>query len=110
MTMSLPGQSPQRQRTARIAGVWFVITFVASMQLGALLEIVTAIAGIAVAVVLFGIVKWRSEAAGLLKDIVLVGTVLIGAGWRLLDGLRTQTELTLIEAEAHLSTSVGANG
>jgi hypothetical protein len=41
---------------------------------------------------------------------VLVETVLIGAGWRLLDGLRTQTELTLIEAEAHLSTSVGANG
>jgi uncharacterized membrane protein (UPF0182 family) len=31
MTISLPGQSPQQRRTARIAGVWFVITFVASI-------------------------------------------------------------------------------
>jgi hypothetical protein len=31
MTISLPAQSPQRRRTARIAGVWFVIIFVASI-------------------------------------------------------------------------------
>ena len=85
MTISLPGQSPQQRRTARVAGVWFVITFVASIpalllydpvlndtgyilgagadtrvQLGAFLEIVTAIAGIATAVVLFPIVKRQS--------------------------------------------------
>ena len=89
-TISLPWQSPQQRRTARIAGVWFVITFVASIpalllydpvlndtayilgagadtqvQFGAFLEIVTAIAGIATAVVLFPIVKRQSEAIAL---------------------------------------------
>jgi hypothetical protein len=31
MTISLPAQSPQQRRTARIEGVWFVVTFVASI-------------------------------------------------------------------------------
>ena len=90
MTITLPAQSPQQRRTARIAGWWFVITFVASIpalllydpvlndtgyilgagadtrvQLGAFLEVVTAIAGIATAVVLFPIVKRQSEASPL---------------------------------------------
>lgn len=44
--------------------------------------------------------------AGLLKEIVLiVGTVLIGAGRPLLEGLDAQTELELIEAEPYLPTT-----
>jgi hypothetical protein len=104
MTISLPGQSPQQRRTARIAGVWFVITFVASIpalllydpvlndtgyilgggadtqvQLGAFLEIVTAIAGIATAVVLFPIVKRQSEAIalGYVADRILESTIIV---------------------------------
>jgi hypothetical protein len=104
MTISLPGQSPQQRRTARIAGVWFVITFVASIpalllydpvlndtgyilgagadtrvQFGAFLEIVTAIAGIATAVVLFPIVKRQSEAIalGYVATRVLESTIIV---------------------------------
>jgi hypothetical protein len=104
MTISLPGQSPQQRRTARVAGVWFVITFVASIpalllydpvlndtgyilgagadtrvQLGAFLEIVTAIAGIATAVVLFPIVKRQSEAIalGYVATRVLESTIIV---------------------------------
>jgi hypothetical protein len=100
----LPGQSPQQRRTARVAGVWFVITFVASIpalllydpvlndtgcilgagadtrvQLGAFLEIVTAIAGIATAVVLFPIVKRQSEAIalGYVATRVLESTIIV---------------------------------
>jgi hypothetical protein len=104
MTISLPGQSPQHRRTARIAGVWFVITFIASIpalllydpvlndtgyilgagadtrvQFGAFLEIVTAIAGIATAVVLFPIVKRQSEsiALGYVATRVLESTIIV---------------------------------
>jgi hypothetical protein len=104
MTSSFPGQSPQQRRTARIAGVWFVITFVASIpalllydpvlndtgyilgagadtqvQVGALLEIITAIAGIATAVVLFPIVKRQSEAIalGYVATRVLESTIIV---------------------------------
>jgi len=100
----LPGQSPQHRRTARIAGVWFVITFIASIpalllydpvlndtgyildagadtrvQFGAFLEIVTAIAGIATAVVLFPIVKRQSEsiALGYVATRVLESTIIV---------------------------------
>ncbi len=78
------------QRTARIAGLWFIATFVfsipalllygpvlndadyvlgggldARISLGALLEILTAIANIATAVVLFPVVKRVSESLAL---------------------------------------------
>jgi hypothetical protein len=73
------------RRTARIAGIWFVVTFVSiaalplydsilnetdfivgasgdtSVQLGAVAEILTAIAGIATAVTLFPILRRQSE-------------------------------------------------
>ena len=114
MTISAPAQSrgaargratePPHRRTARIAGVWFVITFVASIpavllydpvlndagyilgagadtrvQLGAFLEIVTAIANIATAVVLFPIVKRQSEsiALGYVASRVLESTLIV---------------------------------
>jgi hypothetical protein len=82
--------SSNAQRTARIAGVWFVITFLASIpavllyaplldhvdyvlgagahtriELGAFLEIVLLIANIATAVVLFPILKRQSESIAL---------------------------------------------
>ncbi|MBG6089629.1 DUF4386 domain-containing protein [Actinomadura viridis] len=78
------------QRTARIAGVWFILTFVLSIpavllydpvlndpnyilgagadtqvRLGALLEILTAVANVATAVVLFPILKRQSESIAL---------------------------------------------
>lgn len=78
------------QRTARIAGIWFILTFVFSIpaallygpvlddagyvlggggttrvQLGAFLEILTAIANIATAVVLFPILRRVSEGIAL---------------------------------------------
>lgn len=104
MAISLPAQSPQQRSTARIAGVWFVITFVASIpalllydpvlndtgyvlgagadtrvQLGAFLEVVTAIAGIATAVVLFPIVKRQSEAIslGYVATRILESTIIV---------------------------------
>jgi hypothetical protein len=104
MSISSPEQSPQQRRTARIAGWWFLVTFVASIpalllydpvlnntgyilgagddtrvQLGALLEIVTAIAGIATAVVLFPIVKRQSEsiALGYVATRVLESTTIV---------------------------------
>jgi Domain of unknown function (DUF4386) len=104
MTISLPVQSPEQRRTARIAGVWFVITFIASIpalllydpvlndtgyilgagadtrvQFGAFLEIVTAIAGIGTAVVLFPIVKRQSEpiALGYVATRVLESTIIV---------------------------------
>jgi hypothetical protein len=104
MTISSPAQSPRQRRTARIAGVWFVITFVASIpalllydpvlndtgyilgagadtrvQLGAFLEIITAIAGIGTAVVLFPIVKRQSEAIalGYVATRVLESTIIV---------------------------------
>lgn len=82
--MSAP--TPAQQRTARIAGIWFAVTILASipaallydptlndvnvgadtsLRLGAFLEIVTAIANVATAVVLFPIVKRQSEAIAL---------------------------------------------
>jgi len=81
--------SPSR-KTALIAGVWFAITFIASIpalllyepirdhadyilgagadtriEFGALLEIITAVANIATAVVLFPILKRVSESIAL---------------------------------------------
>ncbi|TDC19842.1 DUF4386 domain-containing protein [Actinomadura bangladeshensis] len=78
------------QRTARIAGVWFILTFVfsipavllydpvlndanyilgagadAQVRAGALLEILTAVANIATAVVLFPVLKRQSESIAL---------------------------------------------
>ncbi|MBB4772304.1 DUF4386 domain-containing protein [Actinomadura livida] len=78
------------QRTARIAGVWFILTFVFSIpavllydpvlndadyilgagadtqvRIGALLEILTAVANIATAVVLFPVLKRQSESIAL---------------------------------------------
>jgi Domain of unknown function (DUF4386) len=83
-------QGPSARRTARVAGWWFVVTFVASIpavllydpllndagyilgagadtriQLGALLEVVLVIANIATAVVLFPILKRQSETIAL---------------------------------------------
>ena len=104
MTMSLPEQSPQQRRIALIAGVLFVITFVASIpavllyepvlehadyilgagadtrvQFGAFLEIITAIANIGTAVVLFPIVKRQNEsiALGYVASRVLESTVIV---------------------------------
>jgi hypothetical protein len=80
---------PSYQRTARVAGIWFVVTFISiaalplydsilndsrfivggsgdtSVQLGAVAEILTAIAGIATAVTLFPILRRQSEALAL---------------------------------------------
>lgn len=104
MSISLPEQSPQQRRIALIAGVFFVITFVASIpalvlyqpllkhadyilgagadtrvEFGALLEIITAIANIATAVVLFPIVKRQNEsiALGYVASRVLESTVIV---------------------------------
>ncbi|QKW40633.1 DUF4386 domain-containing protein [Actinomadura sp. NAK00032] len=92
------------QRTARIAGVWFVLTFVFSIpavllydpvlndadyilgggadgrvQLGALLEILTAVANVATAVVLFPVLKRQSEsiALGYVGLRILESTVIV---------------------------------
>jgi len=92
------------RKTARIAGVWFIVTFVASIPavllyepvlkhtdyilgagadkrifLGAFLEIITAIANIATAVVLFPILKRQSEsiALGYVASRVLESTVIV---------------------------------
>jgi hypothetical protein len=80
----------QAQKLARIAGVFFILTFVTSIpalllydpvlndaeyilgagadtriQLGAFLEILLAITGIGTAVVLFPVLRWQSEAIAL---------------------------------------------
>ena len=95
--------SPSR-KTALVAGVWFAITFIASIPalllyepllkhvdyivgggsdkrifLGAFLEIITAIANIATAVVLFPILKRQSEsiALGYVASRVLESTVIV---------------------------------
>ncbi|MGI5207631.1 DUF4386 domain-containing protein [Spirillospora sp. CA-108201] len=92
------------QRTARIAGVWFVLTFVLSIpavflydpvlndanyilgsgadtqvRAGALLEILTAVANIATAVVLFPVLKRQSEsvALGYVGTRILESTVIV---------------------------------
>ncbi len=92
------------RRTALIAGVWFVVTFVASIPalllyepllkhadyivgagadkrifVGALLEIITAIANIATAVVLFPIVRRQSEsiALGYVASRTLESTIIV---------------------------------
>ena len=92
------------QRTARIAGVWFVLTFVFSIpalllydpvlndvnyvlgagadtrvQVGALLEILLAIANIATAVVLFPVLKRQSEsvALGYVASRILESTIIV---------------------------------
>ena len=92
------------QRTARIAGVWFILTFVFSIpalllydpvlndvnyvlgggadtrvQVGALLEVLLAIANIATAVVLFPILKRQSEgiALGYVASRILESTVIV---------------------------------
>ncbi|MFB4309530.1 DUF4386 domain-containing protein [Actinomadura sp. GTD37] len=92
------------QRTARIAGAWFILTFVfsipavllydpvlndanyilgagedAQVRIGALLEILTAIANIATAVVLFPILKRQSEsiALGYFGTRILESTVIV---------------------------------
>jgi uncharacterized protein DUF4386 len=81
-------QAPYR-RTARIAGIWFLITFIsiaalplydsvlndhrfilgssgdASVELGALAEIITAIGGIGTAVTLFPVLRRQSEGLAL---------------------------------------------
>lgn len=92
------------RRTARIAGVWFVLTFVLSIpavflydpvlndanyilgsgadtqvRAGALLEILTAVANIATAVVLFPVLKRQSEsvALGYVGTRILESTVIV---------------------------------
>ena len=84
-----PSTYPSHRRTARIAGIWFVVTFISiaalplydsilndsrfivggggdtSVQLGAVAEILTAIAGIATAVTLFPILRRQSEGLAL---------------------------------------------
>jgi hypothetical protein len=104
MSISLPQQSPQQRRIALIAGVFFVITFVASIpavalyapllkhadyilgagadtrvEFGALLEIILAIANIGTAVVLFPIVKRQNEslALGYVASRILESTVIV---------------------------------
>jgi hypothetical protein len=84
------GQTEAQRRTARIAGIFFAITFIASIPalflyepllkhvdyilgpgadtrvaLGALGEIITAIAGIATAVVLYPVLKRQSQSVSL---------------------------------------------
>jgi hypothetical protein len=95
--------SPTR-RTAFIAGVWFAITFIASIpavllydpvlndadyilgagadtriEFGALLEIITAVANIATAVVLFPILRRVSEsiALGYVATRIVEGTIIV---------------------------------
>ncbi len=90
MTTSLPEQTPQQRRIALIAGVFFAITFIASIPalflyepllkhhdyilgggadtrvaLGASLEVILAIANIATAVVLYPILKRQSQSISL---------------------------------------------
>ncbi|MEV4004743.1 DUF4386 domain-containing protein [Actinomadura sp. NPDC049753] len=92
------------QRSARIAGVWFILTFVLSIpavllydpvlndanyvlgagadtqvRVGALLEILTAVANIATAVVLFPILKRQSESIslGYVGTRILESTVIV---------------------------------
>lgn len=92
------------QRRARIAGVWFILTFVLSIpavllydpvlndadyivgagadtqvRVGALLEILTAVANIATAVVLFPILKRQSESVslGYVGSRILESTVIV---------------------------------
>ena len=101
---ALDRPTESQRRTALIAGLWFVITFVASIpalllygpvlndmgyitgagadtpiRLGALLEVITAIANIATAVVLFPIVKRQSEALaiGYVATRVLESTIIV---------------------------------
>ncbi|MFV2177990.1 DUF4386 domain-containing protein [Actinomadura sp. LOL_016] len=101
----IPGTSADAaQRTARIAGGWFVLTFLFSIsavllydpvlsdadyilgagadtqvRIGALLEILTAVANIATAVVLFPILKRQSEsiALGYVALRILESTVIV---------------------------------
>ncbi|CND51997.1 Uncharacterised protein [Mycobacterium tuberculosis] len=92
------------QRTARIAGVWFVLTFVFSIpavllydpvlndanyilgagadtqvRIGAVLEILTAVANVATAVVLFPVLKRQAEsiALGYVGTRILESTVIV---------------------------------
>lgn len=84
-----PATSASHRRTARIAGIWFVVTFIsiaalpfydsvlndtrfivggsgdASVQLGAVAEILTAISGIGTAVTLFPILRRQNEGLAL---------------------------------------------
>jgi hypothetical protein len=84
-----PATHASHRRTARIAGIWFVITFIsiaalplydsvlndtrfivggsgdANVQLGAFVEILTAIAGIATAVTLYPVLRRQSESLAL---------------------------------------------
>jgi hypothetical protein len=90
-SLATPGAalSAPHRRTARIAGIWFVITFIsiaalplydsilndtrfivggsgdASVHLGAVAEILTAISGIGTAVVLFPILRRQNEGLAL---------------------------------------------
>jgi len=110
MTATTPSSQPLKtpfdaaQRTARIAGVWFILTFVFSIpalllydpvlndvnyvlgagadtrvQFGALLEVLLAIANIATAVVLFPILKRQSEsiALGYVASRILESTIIV---------------------------------
>ncbi len=90
MTTTPVEQSPAQRKTARIAGIWFALTFVASIPalplyapllnhtdyilgggadtrvaFGAVLEVILAIANIATAVVLYPIVKRQSQSISL---------------------------------------------
>ncbi len=89
-TTPLPEQTPEQRRIALIAGVWFAITFIASIPalflyepllkhhgyilgggadtrvgLGASLELILVIANIATAVVLYPILKRQSQSVSL---------------------------------------------
>jgi Domain of unknown function (DUF4386) len=103
-TGSSPKQSPQQRRIALIAGVFFIITFVASIpalyfyepvldhagyilgagadtrvEFGAFLEVILAIANVGTAVVLFPIVKRQNEsiALGYVASRILESTVIV---------------------------------
>jgi len=103
-TTSSPEQSPQQRRTALIAGVLFLLTFVTSIpalffyepvlkhagyilgagadarvEVGAFLEVLLAIANVGTAVVLFPIVKRQNEsiALGYVASRILESTVIV---------------------------------
>lgn len=135
MTAAAISSSPPRgasidraQRTARIAGTWFILTFVFSIpaallyspvlndpsyivgagadtrvQIGAFLETLLAIANIATAVVLFPILKHQSEsiALGYVASRVLESTVIV---------VGVISVLAVVTLRQDLAASGGADG